>query len=1115
MRDDLDDFENLDNAGADRLPEDLQDDLPSPWAARAERSPSAEQDGAPSDQDSAYQETAELSGETSRAEGDGDDAEDSEPTTELPTTELPSDSSPDSQQANSVAGEGESGEGQSGEERSGESAPQQDATIFFDSSNLLGNVTRGAADQRASDPGTEVMEGGAAAGEPTTGANDNGAQDSEYAEKAESETYMATQVVEVPTKLAEQTGDHGSGDPNYKTLYYGGSDDPPTNGDADASGKRTPQSAPRWGTRPKITITTPPPSIGGYEIIEEIARGGMGVVYRARQPRLKRTVALKMILAGRFASENDVIRFFGEAEAAASLSHPNIVGIHEVGQDGGYHYFSMDFIEGHGLEELVIERPLEPRTAVRYVRIVAGAIQYAHEKGILHRDLKPSNILIDQNDQPLVTDFGLAKCMSAESNLTATGMALGTPGYMSPEQAAGDHQVVGPTSDVYSLGAILYHLLTGRPPFQAVNPVETIMMVLSKEPVPPRMLCDRIPRDLETITLKALSKDPVKRYQSAAELAEDLSRWERGEPIHARPVGRIERGYRWCRRNPKDAIVACLVFGVLVWRVISTQSENYKLQVQEARVREQYQRAEANYHRARDAVKAMLLEVGAEDLRDVPHMDHARKRLLLQALEFYQQFQKERPSDPEVALETARSYFQVARISEMLGRVADAEKAYRDSIDLASTLTARDPENADYAQVLAESQNYLGELARKTGKPAEAQASYRAAQKLQEQLVARRPDPAYQRQLARTLSNQGILYRETGQLPQSEELFLASIELLKRAVDADPKDAALRRQLAQSYLNLGPVMRATERAGQAEAAYLSAIKLLESLARSDPDDREIRLSLATAITNLGNVLLGDAARSEEAKRTLERSIQIFSELVTDFPGVPTYEKELANSHNTLGAVLWRAKNTAGAYEHWENARQILTEMVRLYPEVVEYHILLAGTLTNLSLTQPVENLTLSLALLDEAAAALTHAEKANPTSPLAREYRANHQRARSLTLLRAFDHEGLAAMAEEAHRRSEQTGASDIEPWRPYRDSAELFLKAEKAVQFDKKLPEVERTRLQQQYQGQALGMILQAVRHGFRDPEDLRRDSFASLHAIPAFEKLVRGLESEQAARP
>jgi WD40 repeat protein/tRNA A-37 threonylcarbamoyl transferase component Bud32 len=293
---------------------------------------------------------------------------------------------------------------------------------------------------------------------------------------------------------------------------------------------------------------------GDYQILAEIARGGMGVVYKARQKKLNRIVALKMILAGRFASREDVKRFYSEAEAAAKLEHSGIVPIFEVAENDGKHFFSMGYVEGESLAAVVTrDGLLPPRKAAKLICQIAEAIDFAHQRGVIHRDLKPANVLLDKNGQPKVTDFGLAKQTEGGSDLTQSGQILGTPSYMPPEQAAGEHSRIGPQSDVYAVGAILYYLLTGRPPFQSYNVMSTLKQVLQQEPVSPRQLSNEVDADLETICLKCLEKSPDRRYESAAALVEELKRFLNGEPIQARRIGQTARIWRWCRRKPLAA----------------------------------------------------------------------------------------------------------------------------------------------------------------------------------------------------------------------------------------------------------------------------------------------------------------------------------------------------------------------------------------------------------------------------------------------------------------------------------------------------------------------------------------------------------------------------------
>ncbi len=373
-------------------------------------------------------------------------------------------------------------------------------------------------------------------------------------------------------------------------------------------------SAPEPPTMPPEEATTADAALGtvryfgDYELLEEIARGGMGVVYKARQVSLNRLAALKMILAGQFASEADIQRFHTEAEAAANLDHPNIVPIYEVGEHQGQHYFSMKYVEGGSLADQVPRLVHDPRAAAGLLAQVARAVHHAHQRGILHRDLKPGNILIDAQGQPHVTDFGLAKRIESDQGQTRTGAIVGTPSYMAPEQARAQKGLTTAV-DVYALGAILYELLTGRPPFQAATPLDTVLQVLAKDPTRPRALNPATDRELEIICLKCLEKEPTQRYDSAVALADDLERWLRDEPILARPATPWKRTWKWARRKPAAATllvvsglaVAALMVVVLTYNANLQRSyeavATYSHELQDALMNARQAKADAEIQR--------------------------------------------------------------------------------------------------------------------------------------------------------------------------------------------------------------------------------------------------------------------------------------------------------------------------------------------------------------------------------------------------------------------------------------------------------------------------------------------------------------------------------------
>jgi serine/threonine protein kinase len=361
-------------------------------------------------------------------------------------------------------------------------------------------------------------------------------------------------------------------------------------------------------------------SVPGYEILSELGRGGMGVVYKARQRTPRRLVALKMILAGSHATETELGRFRAEAEAIARLQHPNIVQVYEVGEHRGLPFFSLEFCAGGSMASGLDGTPLSPVRAAGVVETLGQAMHAAHRQKLIHRDLKPANVLLAAGGVLKITDFGLAKRLGEEAGRTQTGAIMGTPSYMAPEQAEG--KAVGPAADIYALGAILYELLTGRPPFKADTPLNTLMQVVSDEPVPPSQLQPRIPRDVETVCLKCLHKEPGKRYPSAQALADDLHRFQEGLPVSARPAGPLERSWRWCRRNPLVAGLLLTTALTLIGGIISTSywaveaTENARLADLKAGEASESARKEAEAARvadekAREATEALRKEAEA------------------------------------------------------------------------------------------------------------------------------------------------------------------------------------------------------------------------------------------------------------------------------------------------------------------------------------------------------------------------------------------------------------------------------------------------------------------------------------------------------------------------
>ncbi len=672
---------------------------------------------------------------------------------------------------------------------------------------------------------------------------------------------------------------------------------------------------------------------GDYELLGEIARGGMGVVYRARQISLNRLVALKLLRDGALASAGEAERFRVEATAAAALRHPHIVAVHEIGEHEGQQFFSMDLVEGRNLADLTREGPLPARIAATLVLQVAEAIQHAHERGILHRDLKPSNVLVDAQGDAQVTDFGLARRTNEDSGLTLTGQVLGTPGYMAPEQAAGRNRDVNVTSDTYALGAVLYHLITGRAPFVGESPTAVLRQVEDQEPVAPRLLNPSVPRDLETVTLKALNKDSARRYATAADLAADLDRFRRGEPVRARPITRAERSWRWCRRNPAVAVSAAFSVLLLMAVVVVVTASSVRLAAQR-REAEQVKRF------LQEILAAPDPNVGGRDVRVIDLLDRARRRatnelsgeplvlaevqttlgttyyqlslydeaepLLQSALDIYV-----RELGPE-SLKVAEGQFAMGSLLTWKGDTAGGLKY----LQLAEAAFRRNPQARP--ELLANVLGELGSALVSAGRTREAEKPTRECIELCERL-----GPSQDAIRASALGDLSTALWDLGE-PQWRRYLEQSIELNRRLPDGKVNLATSLSNLTDSYLeeddttraeqvsreallirqelfgtNSSPVAFALARLGTvflAQSNYPAALAAAEEAARIDdallpPDHRDIQfiLRLQGRSLNLLN-------RPQDAEPILRRAREIAAQSYgADHPTVQGIAGLLAES----------------------------------------------------------------------------------------------------------------------------------------------------------------------------------------------------------------------------
>jgi eukaryotic-like serine/threonine-protein kinase len=682
--------------------------------------------------------------------------------------------------------------------------------------------------------------------------------------------------------------------------------------------------------------TVPLLSFNDYELLEEIARGGMGVVYRARQISLNRIVALKMILGGHLANAGEMQRFRTEAATAAQLQHPNIVAIHEVAEHAGQPFFSMDLIEGRNLAQLARDEALSSRRAAAYLRTIAEAVQYAHSRGVLHRDLKPSNILIDASDQPRITDFGLAKRLDDQSSTTAqltqTGQVLGSPSFIPPEQAAGQKHAIGPASDVYSLGAILYQLVTGRPPFLADTMTATLRMVAENEPVSPRLLNASVPRDLETICLKCLEKEPKRRYATAKDLADELNRFLQNEPIEARPATSIEKTWRWCRRKPALATALILLLlvavgspiaGLRIYRErLQARANKTTAQVMTQFVADMLSAVGPSVAQGRDT--AMLKEILertaqglGEALKGQPEAE-ADVRILLgktygdlhlatNALEITKQALalRQKYLGPENA-GVAHALANIGVFLYQTGDLAGAVKADRDALAMRIKVFGTDHTN------VAMSYNNLGVALWTQGKLAEAEEAHTRALKIRRKvLAADHPD------IGMSLLNLANVHAAQGKFAGVEDDYAHALDLFSKRLGKEaPLVATLRNNLAVFIAQRGELLAA-------EGMHTNNLDLRRKIFK--PDDSDVAVSL----TQLGIVL---AARGEldQAEAKLQEAFDMQTRMH------PGKNSDLADSLAGLGLVLVKRGDWAAAEQTNRLALDLRKEVLgENHPDIVD------------------------------------------------------------------------------------------------------------------------------------------------------------------------------------
>jgi serine/threonine protein kinase len=715
-----------------------------------------------------------------------------------------------------------------------------------------------------------------------------------------------------------------------------------------------PMSAPDPSARERHAFLAPSQAadeigrLGPYRVRRVLGRGGMGMVFLAEDPRLKRPVALKVLLEARYTEAHYVARFRGEAETVARLRHPHIVQIHEVGTHEGRPYLALEHVEGGNLAERLAGRPQPARAAAALVETLARALHYAHEQGVIHRDLKPANILMERKSEipnprseridsdfgfrisdlePKVTDFGLAKRLD-EKGLTQTGDLLGTPGYLAPELTHGRARGgdCGPTVDVYGLGAILYELLTGRPPFRGETVLDTLEQVRALEPVPVRRLQPKVPRDLETVCLKCLDKEPGRRYASAGDLAADLGRLLHGEPIRARPVSLALRLAKWVRRKPALAALAAvsslalvaLVAGGLVYNAWLQKAVD-RAEAGETRARKQQQRADTGYRAARDALDRMLGHLERRQIGEVPQLKELERRQCEDALAFYGGILAGADDpDPEVRLDAARAYKRTAQIQALLDHFPEARRSLGRAIDLLESLPAALHDRPEAQDLLAACYGDRGFMA---ARPDDRERGIRKGLAIRERLARARPnDPARQNAVALCEHQLAHVFINAGRWADAERHCERAVAIRTRLVRHHPQKESYQEELAGDYVNLGVIYGSTKRRDIFDV-YEKVGALLRPLIARHPDDFQKRLVLASVEVNQGLDLRGQG-KPRAALRQCTEAVNLAEAALWREPHYVTARATALNAHGARAQTYEALGRWADAAKDWDRVVEL-------------------------------------------------------------------------------------------------------------------------------------------------------------------------------------------------
>ena len=674
-----------------------------------------------------------------------------------------------------------------------------------------------------------------------------------------------------------------------------------------------------------------PQEWGPYTLTAPLGKGAMGVVYRAHQSAAHREVALKRILSEKFAdadptlADEVVARFETEAKAAAQLTHENIVPVYDVGQVDGQPYFAMRLVEGKSLADLVRESTLSPRQAAETMKQVAKGLEHAHGQGVLHRDVKPANILLETDSgKALITDFGLAKWEQTDHTVTRTGQLVGTPAYMPPEQAR-DPKQAGPRADVYAIGATLYHLLTGRPPFQASGMVELMRQLLHEEPLAPRKLNPEVPQDLETICLHCLHKEPGRRYQTAGEVADELQRFLDHRPILTRPISKLERTVRWCRRNPMKAFLSITAVVMTLATFFSLGLANHIYRTKNAQL------ADSN-ELGTSLIDEWFTDVSENVLLGLPSMQPVRDELLTKARDYHLAFARLRGNDPDAQADVAVAELRLGQIASIVGKPDDGLEQYEKALTLIAALPKQDAGGKRIRIAEGDAWNATGTAHAYKKEFAAADKSFAQAEQIRQALLDDFPDETeIARKLFNAWMNRGNIALKTGKIRQAESLMQVAqqkrIDWLKR-----DDDELLRRDYAMGQYNLATIAYQTGQHEQAGRLATDAMKRFSRLIELNPLDVVLRWQHVYCQALMGEVWL-DSNDLESAQREFLAVIPDVEEIIRENPTVSDYKREGAEILITTGLSVVRLGATQEAESCRANAHQWISGLPHDDPRV--------------------------------------------------------------------------------------------------------------------------------------------------------------------------------------